>query len=90
MSKTCHLIAGWSLSIPVNPSAGPGLRDLVLRWLRPDQGAQVRVLRRGRLNDGRVRYVEIETLSGGHPLAMFFFKSQTRPGGWAVVPDTLH
>ncbi|WP_323000514.1 hypothetical protein [Denitromonas sp.] len=77
-------------SRPVRIPTGPGLRDLALRWLRPDDGAPLRVVRRGRLAENRRRYVEIETLSGGQRIALFFFASKVRPGGWSVVPDAVH
>lgn len=66
---------------------GPGLRDLAMRWLRPDADASLHVVRRGRFPGNRLRYVEIETLSGGRRIALLFFASRVRPGGWSVVPD---
>ena len=74
-------------SRPARIPTGPGLRDLALRWLRPDAGVPLRVVRRGRLAENRRRYDEIETMSGGKCIALFFFVSDVRPGGWSVVPD---
>ena len=74
-------------SSAVSRPTGPGLRDLALRWLRPDDGAPLRVVRRGRLAENRHRYVEIETLSGGQRISLFFFASKVRVVGWSVVPD---
>lgn len=87
MDVTHLSLASSAASRPARIPTGPGLRDLALRWLRPDAGAPLRVVRRGRLAESRRRYVEIETMSGGRRIALFFFVSAVRPGGWSVVPD---
>ena len=66
------------------------LKDLAVKWLRPDQGAPLRVIRRGRLPLNHRRYIEVETLSAGKPCALFFFESNRIAGHpWAVVPDSI-
>ena len=81
-------LATVTVSRPARIPTSPGLRDLVLRWLRPDADAPLRVVRRGRLPGNRLRYVEVETLNDGRRIALLFFASRVRPGGWSVVPDS--
>ena len=51
MDVTHLSLASSAASRPARIPTGPGLRDLALRWLRPDAGAPLRVVRRGRLAD---------------------------------------
>ena len=77
---------------PVPPKAPrqAGLHYLAEKWLCPDFGAPLRVIRSGRLPVNRLRFVEVETMSSGRVLAMLFFQSRRDPRQpWSVVPDSL-